>query len=177
MTSRRAGDRERCRRNQKTATCHVENGLGKTGIDPRIVTGLPESESERDATGSRPKTAPDRAATTRRRAATETRTASDALDRLTASGKQSESENGGPGHESCPTESGLCDPSLFLDTKIGKHGRIENGCRPPKTLWTHRVEECAAMSGERQPRKRHGQGHPLRTSNLPFAAPEGAKET
>ena len=41
---------------QKTATGHVESGLGKTGIDARIVTGLPEIKSERDATGSGPKT-------------------------------------------------------------------------------------------------------------------------
>ena len=134
---------------QKTATGHVESGLGETGI----VTGLPESESEGDATGSSPKIV-----TARGRTATETRTASDALNRLTASGKQSESENGGPGHESCPTESGLCDPSLFLAPKIEKHGRIENGSGPPKTLSTHRVAERAAMSGESQPRKRHGQG-------------------
>ena len=53
---------------------HVESGLGETGIDPRIVTRL--CESERDATGSGPKTA-----TTRWRAANETRPASDALDR------------------------------------------------------------------------------------------------
>ena len=54
----------------KTATGHVESG-----IDPRIATGLPKSESERDSTGSSPKIA-----TTCRRTATETRTASDALD-------------------------------------------------------------------------------------------------
>ena len=64
--------------NAVDATGHVESGLSKTGIDPRIVTGLPESESEseRDATGSGPKTA-----TARGRTAIETRPASDALDR------------------------------------------------------------------------------------------------
>ena len=65
----------------KTTTGHVESGLDETGIDPRIKTGVPESESERDATGSGPKTATDLAATARGRTATETRTASDALDR------------------------------------------------------------------------------------------------
>ena len=98
---------------QKTAIGHGE-------------TGLPEKS---DATGSGPKTA-----TARRRTANETRPASDTLDCLTVSGKQSESENDGTGHGSCPTDSGLCDPSLFLDPKIGKHGRIENGSGPPKTL-------------------------------------------
>ena len=143
---------------QKTATGHGESGLGETGIDPRIVTGLPESESERDVTGSGPKTATDRAATTRRRTANKTRPASDALDRLTASSKQSESENDGTGHGSCPTKSGLYDPSLFLDPKIGKHGRIENRSGPPKALSTHRIAGRAAMNGESQPRKRRGQG-------------------
>ena len=46
----------------------------------------------------------------------------------------------------------------FLDPKIGKHGRIENGSGPPKTLPTHYVAERAVMSGERQPRKRRRQG-------------------
>ena len=88
----------------------------------------------------------------------------------TASGKQSESKNDGSDHESYPTESGLCDPSLFLDPKIGKHGRIKNGRGPQKTLPTHHVAERAVMSGERQPRKRRGQGRPLRTSNLPLSS-------
>ena len=72
-----------------------------TGIDPRIESGLPESKGECDGIGSGPKTATDHVATARRR------TATDALDLLTASGKRSESENGGHSHESCPTESGL----------------------------------------------------------------------
>ena len=63
---------------QKTATDHVESGLTETGIDPRIATGLPESESKRDATGSSPKTATDHVATARRRTAIETRPASTA---------------------------------------------------------------------------------------------------
>ena len=79
------------------ATGRVESGLGETGIDPRLVTVLPESESERDATGSGPKTATGHAVTARRWTAIETSPASDALDRLTASGKQSESENQGWG--------------------------------------------------------------------------------
>ena len=48
---------------QKIATGHIESGLGETGIDPRIVTGLPESESKRYVTG--PKTATGHAVTTR----------------------------------------------------------------------------------------------------------------
>ena len=143
---------------QKTATGHVESGLGETSIDPRIETGLPESESERDGIGSDPKIATDHIATVRGRTATETMIASDALDRSTANGKRSESKNGGHGHESCPTESRLYDPSLFLAPKIGKHGRIEKGSGPPKLLSTHHVAERAAMSGEKQPRKRRRQG-------------------
>ena len=133
---------------QKTATGHVESGLGETGTDPRIETGLPESESVRAGSGSDPKIA------------TAKTTASDALDCLTANGKQSESENDGygHGHESCPTESGLYDPSLFLNPKIGKHGRIEKSSGPPKLLPNHHVAERAVMSGEKQPRKRRWQG-------------------
>ena len=149
---------------QKTATGHVESGLSETGIDPRIETGLSESES--DGIGSGPKTATDYVATARGRTATETMTVSDALDRLTGSGKLS--ENGGHGHESRPTKSGLYDPSLFLDPKIGKHGRIENGSGPPKLPSTHHVAERAAMSGEKQPRKQRGQGESAATEQPPF---------
>ena len=144
---------------QKTSTGHIESGLGETGIDPRIETSLPVSESESNGVGSGPKTA-----TNRGRTATETMTASDALDRLTASGKRSESENGGHGHES---ESRLYDPSLFLNLKIGKHRRIENGSRPPKLLSTHHVAERAVMSGEKQQRKRSGQGESAATEQPP----------
>ena len=112
----------------KTATDHTENDPGETGSGPRTATDLAESESEPNMTGSGLKTA-----TARGRTATETRPATDALDCFTASGKQSEIENDGTGHESWPTESGPYDPSLFLDPKIGKHGRIENGSGPPKT--------------------------------------------
>ena len=143
---------------QKTATGHVKSVLGETSIDPRIETGLPESESERDGIGSGRK-----AATTHGRTATKAMTASDALDRLTASGKRSESENGAHRHESCPTKSGLYDPSLFLDPKIGKHWRIENGSVPPKLPSTHHITERAAMSGEKQPRKRRRQGESAAT--------------
>ena len=124
-----------------------------TGIDPRIETGLPESESTRDVNGSDPKIA-----TVRGRTTTEKMTASDALDRSTANSKRSESENDGHGHESCPNENGLHDPSLFLDPKIGKHGRFENGSGPLKHLSAHHVAERAVMSGEKQPRKQNGQG-------------------
>ena len=153
---------------QKTATGHAESG-----IDLRIKTGLPKSESERDRSGSDPKIATDPAATVRGRTATEKTTASDALDRSTANGKRSESENDGHGHESCPTESGLYDPSLFLDPKIGKHRRIEKGGGPSKILSTHHVTERAAMSGEKQPRKRRGQGESAATEQ----PPDGAEET
>ena len=127
---------------QKTATGHAE-----TGNDPRIETGLPESESKRDGSGSDPKIATDHVTTVRGRTATEKTTASDALDCSTANGKRSESEKDGRGHESCPTENGLYDPSLFFDPKIGKHGRIDNGSVPPKLFSAHHVAERAAMSG------------------------------
>ena len=143
---------------QKTATGHAESCLSETGIDPRIKTGLPKSESVRAGSRSAPKIATAHGATARRRTATEKTTASDALVRLTANGKRSESENDGHGHESCPTESGLYDPSLFLNPKIRKHGRIEKRSGPPKLLSTHHVAERAVMSGEKQPRKRRGQG-------------------
>ena len=137
---------------QKTATGHVESGL-----DPRIETGLPESESERDGSGSDPKIATNHVVTVRSRTATEKTTASDTLDSSTANGKRSESENDSHGHESCPIENGLYDPSLLLDPKIGKHGRIENRSGPPKLLSADHVTERAAMSRENQPRKRRGQ--------------------
>ena len=89
----------------KTATDHVESNPGESGSGPRTAAALPESESEPVATGSSPKTA-----TTHERTATETRPAADALDRLTVSGKQSESEHDGTGHESWPAESGPYDP-------------------------------------------------------------------
>ena len=138
---------------QKTATGHVKSGLGETGIDPRIETGLPESESD-------PKIA-----TARGKTATKKTTASDALDHSTSNGKRS--ENNGHGHESCPTESGLYDPSLILDPKIGKRGRIEKGSGPPKLLSAHHAAERAAMSGEKQLRKRRGQGESAATEQSP----------
>ena len=144
---------------QKTATGHVESGLGETG--------LPESESERNATGSGPKTSTGHVVTARRWTAIEMSPASDALDRFTASGKQSESENDGTGHESCPTVSGLYDPSLFLNPKIGKHGRIESGSGPSKTLLTHHVAERAVMNGKKLPRKQRGQGESAANEQLP----------
>ena len=137
---------------QKTAT-----GLGETGIDPRIETSLLENESRSDP----------KIATARGRTATERMTACDALDRLTANGKRSESENDGHGHDSCPTESELYDPSLFLDPKIGKHGRIEQGSGPSKLLSTHHDAERAVMSREKQPRKRRGQGESAATEQPP----------
>ena len=155
---------------QKTATGHAESGLG---IDPRIETGLLENESARAESGSDPKIA-----TARGRTATEKMTASDALDLLTANRKRSESEDDGHGHESCPTESELYDPSLFLAPKNGKHGRIEQGSDPPKLLSTHHVAEHAVMNGEKQPRKQRGQrGVRRERTTSPSPAPEGAEET
>ena len=129
----------------KIATGHVESGSGlKTATD---LAETP-SESECDATDIGQKTATDsgqktvtgHAATARGRTATETSPGDDALYCLTESGKRSESEI---------AESGLHDPSLFLDPKIGKHERIVNGSGPRKTLPTHHVAERAVMSGER----------------------------
>ena len=145
---------------QKTAIGHVESGLGETGIDPRIETDLPESKSERNMIRSGLKTATVHVAT-------EMMTASDALDSLTTSGKRSKSENGSHSHKSCPIESGLHDPSLFLDPKIGKSGRIKNGSEPPKLPSTHHVAERAAMSGEKQPRKQRGRGESSATEQPP----------
>ena len=81
--------------------------------------------------------------------------------------KRSESKDDGHGHESCLTESELYDPSLSLDPKIGKHGRIEQGSGPPKLLSTHHVAERAVMSREKQPRKRRGQGESVATEQPP----------
>ena len=134
---------------QKTATSHVESGPSETGIE----TGLPESGSD------------SKIATSRGRTATERMTASDALNRLIANGKRSESKDNG--HESCPTESELYDPSLSLDPKIRKHGRIEQGSGPPKLFSTHHVAEHAVMSGEKQLSKRRGQGESVATEQPP----------
>ena len=147
-------------RGQKIATDHAE-------------TGLPESESARDVNGSDPKIATGHTATVRGRTATEKTTTSDALDCLTTNGKRSGSENDGHGHESCPIENGLHDPFLFLDPKIGKHGRIENGSGPSKHLSSHHVTERAVMSGEKQPRKQRWQGESAANEQ----PPEGAEET
>ena len=133
-------------------------GSGQKTATGLSETSLPKSESVRAGSGSDPKIATAHGATARGRTAAEKTTASNALDRLTANRKQSKSENDGHGHESCPTESGLYDPSLFLDSKIGKHGRIEKRSCPPKLLSIHHVAERALMSGEKQPRKRRGQG-------------------
>ena len=48
---------------QKTATGHTESDHGKTGIDPRIDTGLPAIESAHVESGSGQKTATAREAT------------------------------------------------------------------------------------------------------------------
>ena len=163
---------------RKTATGHVESDPGEADSGLKTATGPAEttSESKRDGTNSGQKTAIDHAATTHRQTATETSRVDDALDRLTASGKRSESENDETGHESCPTESGLHDPSLFLGPKTGKHGRIANGSGPPKTLSTHHLAGRAVMSGERQLRKeRSGQQGSAASEQLP--APQPPKES
>ena len=74
------------------------------------------------------------------------------LDRLTANGKQSENASGEVGHENHPTVSGPNDPSLLLQPKLGKPGRIAKGSRPPKTLSTHHLAGHAVMRGESRPR-------------------------
>ena len=106
---------------QKITTGHVESGLGETGIDLRIENGLPENESTLAESRSDLKIATARGATVRGRTATERMTVFDALERMTANSKRSESENDGHGHESCPSESELYNPSLLLDLRIGKH--------------------------------------------------------
>ena len=136
---------------QKTTT-----GLGETGIDPRIETGLPENES-----GSSQKAANARDATAHGKRATATMTAFDALDLLTANGKRSES-----GHENYPTVNELSYPSVLLDPKIGNHQRITRGSGPPKPPSVPHVVERAARNGERQPRKRSGQGKSAATKQL-----------
>ena len=65
---------------QKTATGHTESGHGKTGIDPRINTGLPAIESAHVESGSGQKTATTREATAHGQIANPTMTAIDALD-------------------------------------------------------------------------------------------------
>ena len=107
----------------ETATVSTPSCCSKTATD---LAETP-SGSERDATDSGQKTVTGPAATARGRTANETSPADDALDCLTTSGKRSESEVDEAGHESWLTESGLYDPSLFLDPKIRKHGRIANG--------------------------------------------------
>ena len=148
----------------KIATGHAESDPDESGSDPKTATDLAEtpSDSERDATDSGQKTA-----TARGRTATKTSPGDDALNRLTASRKRSESGIAETGHGSCPTKSGPHDPSLFLDPKIGKHERIAKGSRPRKTLLTHHVTECAVMSRERPPRKQREQGASAANEQLP----------
>ena len=63
--------------------------------------------------------------------------------------------------------SGLDDPSVLLEPKIGKHGRNENGSGPPKTLSTHHLAERAKISRERQPRKGQSKQQASAASELP----------
>ena len=62
----------------------TESGLGETGIDPRVETGLPERESERDGIGSNPKIATVRGRTATEKTTTQPRTVSGARARTTA---------------------------------------------------------------------------------------------
>ena len=143
---------------QKTVTGHAESDLGETGIE----TGLPENESALVKGGSGQKTA-----TAHGKRANATMTAFDALDLLTANGKGSESENDGHGHENYSTVHELSYPSVLLDPKIGNYERITRGSGPPKSLSIPHVVERAARNGERQPRKRSGQGKSAATEQLP----------
>ena len=123
-----------------------------------------------------PRAIPTRAVAVRRRRLISPRHR--ALDCLTASGKRSESRIAETGHGSCPTESGLHDPSLFPNPQIGKHERIANRSGQRKTLPTHHVAERAVMSGERPPRKQREQGASAANEQLPRSPPpEGAEET
>ena len=120
---------------QKTATSHSESDPDGIGSDPKIETDHAEkpSASEPDGIDSGPNTVTDPAATAHGKTAIETSPADDALDRLTANGKRSESASDETGHENCPTANRLDDPSVLLEPKIGKHGRNKNGSGPPKT--------------------------------------------
>ena len=62
----------------------------------------------------------------------------------------------------------LSYPSVLLDPKIGNHERITRGSGPPKSLSIPHVIERAARNGERQPRKRSGQGKSAATEELPL---------
>ena len=164
----------------KIAPGHEDSDPGEISRGPRTGTDLAEtpSESECDATDSGQKTAIGHAMTARGRTATETSPGDDAPDCWTTSGKRSESEIAETGHGNCLTESGLHDPSLFLDLKIGKHERIANGSGHLKTLPIHHVAERAVMSGERPPMKQRGQGASAANEQPPPSpTPEGAEET
>ena len=65
---------------QMSATGHTESGHGETGFDPRIETGLPETESAHVERGSGQKTATARKATAHGQIVNTTMTALDALD-------------------------------------------------------------------------------------------------
>ena len=149
---------------QKTATGNAESDLGETGIE----TGLPENESAHVESGSGQKTATALDETAHGKRATATMTAFDALDLLTANGKRSESENDGHGHENYSTVNELSYPSVLLDPKIGNHERITRGSGPLKYLSIPHVVERAPRNGERQPRKRSGQGKSAATEQLPL---------
>ena len=97
-------------------------------------------------------------------------------DRLTANRKQSENASGEIGHEHHPTESGPYDPSLLLQPKLGKPGRIANGSRPPKTFSTHHLAERVVMRG-RADRGRGKAGVRCERETPGTPAPDGAEET
>ena len=161
---------------QKTATGHAESDPDGIGSGPKTETDYAEkpSASELDGTDNGTKTAIDPAVTAHGKTAIETSHAHDALDCLTASGKRSESESDETGHENCPTASGLDDPSVLLEPKIGKHGRNENGSRPPKTLSTHHLTERAEATEEGAER---ATGVHCERAASASSAREGAEET
>ena len=149
-----------------TGSGHADSSLGETGIE----TGLPENESVHVKSGSGQKTATGHKMTEHEMRATGTMTVVDALDLLTANGKRRESENDGDVHESYSTVTELSYPSVLLDPKIGKHGRITRGSEPPKSHSIPHVVEHAVRNGERQPRKRRRQGESAATEQLPLRA-------
>ena len=57
---------------------------------------------------------------------------------------------------------------MLLDPKIGNRARIKRGSGPPKSLSIPHVVERAVRNGERQPRKRSGQGKSAATEQLPL---------
>ena len=161
---------------QKTATGHVESGLGETGIDPRIVTGLPESEGERDATGSGPKTATSHAMTASGWTAIETSPTSDAPNRLTVSGKQS--ENDGAGHEEAARAGGArCEraTSPFPAPEGAKEAEARSRAPDERPVTLPPLSLDRGQAGGEEASRDAAQGAPRDPSSL-ACPPEGREE-